>query len=96
MEYSDFLRLSLPSRDNDTDIADINVLSNNFVTLDTFCGKTIPNMLESIGEEVTNNLSSLEEEIKKEISDTEKKLDERLSAIEGDYAQALELLGGEV
>lgn len=57
MEYSEFLGLSLPSRDNDTDIADINVLSGNFKTVDDFCGKTIPNMLQEVGDEfleVTN------------------------------------------
>lgn len=57
MEYSEFLGLSLPSRDNDTDIADINVLSGNFNIVDDFCGKTIPNMLQEVGDEfleVTN------------------------------------------
>lgn len=59
MEYSDFLSLSLPSRDNDTDIADINVLSDNFVTLDTFCGKTVPSMLQNVGEEFSEVTSRL-------------------------------------
>jgi hypothetical protein len=72
MEYSDFLSLSLPSRDNDVDIADINVISDNFVTLDTFCGKTIPNMLQSVGEEFEEATSEL---------------GNRLSEVESDFTQ---------
>ena len=48
MNKSEFLGLNLPSRDNTTDIADINVISENFEIIDNEF-ENVYNKLNNIG-----------------------------------------------